>query len=114
MDDAGGVDPHEHLAFPGTGLRRLLVGERLGATASVQSDRFHEYTHPFLGLTRRDKPRRGVVANHVQLIQQGCWLHRLVRRFAVACTLCQRAAGTKHTGQVLSSLGVNTTPACRA
>jgi hypothetical protein len=38
VDDAGGVDPHEHLAFPGTGLRRLLVGERLGATPGALTD----------------------------------------------------------------------------
>ena len=37
----------------------------------------------------------------------------LVRRFASACTLCHRAAGAKHTGRVLSSPGVNTTPVCR-
>ncbi len=41
MDDAGGVDPHEHLAFTGMRLGRLLVGKRLGATASVQTDRLH-------------------------------------------------------------------------
>src|SRR4030095_7460100 len=41
VDDAGGVDPYEHLAFPGMGLRRLLVGERLGATACAQTDRLH-------------------------------------------------------------------------
>src|SRR5262249_29781607 len=41
VDDAGGVDPYEHLAFPGMGLRRLLVGERLGATACAQIDRLH-------------------------------------------------------------------------
>src|SRR5262249_7255958 len=41
VDDAGGVDPYEHLAFPGMGLRRLLVGERLGATTCAQTDRLH-------------------------------------------------------------------------
>src|SRR5262249_57699743 len=41
VDDAGGVDPYEHLAFAGMGLRRVLVGERLGATACAQTDRLH-------------------------------------------------------------------------
>jgi hypothetical protein len=35
MDDAGGVNPYEHLAFPRTGLLRLVVGERLWSTASM-------------------------------------------------------------------------------
>ena len=39
---------------------------------------------------------------------------RFVRQFAVPSTLCHRADGAKHMGQVLSSPGVNTTPACRA
>jgi hypothetical protein len=35
MDDAGGVNPYEHLAFPRTGLLRLVVAERLRSTASM-------------------------------------------------------------------------------
>jgi hypothetical protein len=63
VDDAGGVDPHEHLAFPGAGLRRLLVGERLGATAAAQTDRLHANTPKHLLAEReRDKPRAGLVA----------------------------------------------------
>ena len=34
-------------------------------------------------------------------------------RSAIFSTLCHRAVRAKHTGQVVSSLGVNTTPACR-
>ena len=41
MDDAGRVNPYEHLAFPGTGLLRLVVGERLGAIAGAQTNRLH-------------------------------------------------------------------------
>src|SRR5437016_14649720 len=41
-------------------------------------------------------------------------LERLVKWSAAACTLCHRAAAAKRTGQVLSNLGVKTTPACRA
>src|ERR1700757_923851 len=41
VDDAGRVNPHEPLAFPGTWLRRLLVGERLGAIAGAQTNRLH-------------------------------------------------------------------------
>src|SRR4029079_414236 len=39
--------------------------------------------------------------------------HRLVRQAAIFSTLCHRAVRAKHTGQVVSSLGVNTTAACR-
>jgi hypothetical protein len=35
MDDAGGVNPYEYLAFPRMGLLRLVVGERLRSTASM-------------------------------------------------------------------------------
>src|SRR6266480_4124648 len=38
-------------------------------------------------------------------------LQRWVKCSAAACTLCHRAAAAKRTGQVLSSLGVKTTPA---
>src|SRR5207253_2211200 len=41
MDDAGRVNPYEHLAFPGTGLLRLVVGERLGTIAGAQTNRLH-------------------------------------------------------------------------
>jgi hypothetical protein len=41
MDDAGGMNSYEHLAFPWTGLLRLVVGERLGATAGAQTNRLH-------------------------------------------------------------------------
>jgi hypothetical protein len=41
MDDAGGMNPYEHLAFPWTGLLRLVVGERLGAIAGAQTNRLH-------------------------------------------------------------------------
>src|SRR5216110_1548950 len=41
MDDAGRVNPYEHLAFPGTGLLRLVVGERLGAIAGAQTNGLH-------------------------------------------------------------------------
>jgi hypothetical protein len=41
MDDAGGVNPYEHLAFLRTGLLRLVVGERFGATAGAQTNRLH-------------------------------------------------------------------------
>jgi hypothetical protein len=35
MDDAGGVNPYEYLAFSRTGLLRLVVGERLRSTTSM-------------------------------------------------------------------------------
>src|SRR5947207_14814858 len=41
MDDAGRVNPYEHLAFPGTGLLRLVVGEPLAAIAGAQTNRLH-------------------------------------------------------------------------
>src|SRR5258708_13242432 len=41
-------------------------------------------------------------------------VHRIVRQFAIPSTLCHRTARAKHMAQVLSSLGVNATPACRA
>src|SRR5882724_4020970 len=37
----GRVNPYEHLAFPGTGLLSLVVGERLGAIAGAQTNRLH-------------------------------------------------------------------------
>src|SRR5262249_57346767 len=53
VDDTGGVDPHEHLAFPGTWLRRLLVSERLGTTAGAQTDRFHTHLQTPVGRTTK-------------------------------------------------------------
>jgi hypothetical protein len=44
----------------------------------------------------------------------GRWLHRLVRSSEVSCTLCHRVVRAKRTNQVVSILGVKTTPACRA
>ena len=41
MDDACGVNPYEHLAFPRTGLLRLAVGKRLGAASGFQKNRLH-------------------------------------------------------------------------
>jgi hypothetical protein len=35
MDDASGMNPYEHLAFPRTRLLRLVVAERLRSTASM-------------------------------------------------------------------------------
>ena len=60
MDDAGRVNPYEHLAFPGTGLLRLVVGERLGAIAGAQTNRLHApLPNKHLSAEReRDKPRQ--------------------------------------------------------
>src|SRR5882757_10395505 len=69
MDDAGRVNPYEHLAFPGTGLPRLVVGERLGAIAGAQTNRLHApLPNKHLSAEReRDKPRQGVVAIRLKL-----------------------------------------------
>src|SRR6266404_6523263 len=73
MDDAGRVNPYEHLAFPGTGLLRLVVGERLGAIAGAQTNRLHApLPNKHLSAEReRDKPRQGVVANTLNLFRKG-------------------------------------------
>src|SRR5262249_51189477 len=41
VDEAGGVDPNERLAYPGPWLRRLIVGQRLAASAGPQTDCLH-------------------------------------------------------------------------
>jgi len=72
MDDAGGVNPYEHLAFPRTGLLRLVVGERLGASAGAQTNRLHAPLQKHLWAEReRDKPREGVVANSLRFSCKG-------------------------------------------
>src|SRR5437588_8464958 len=73
MDDAGRVNPYEHLAFPGTGLLRLVVGERLGAIAGAQTNRLHApLPNKHLSAERdRDKPRQRVVANTLTLFRNG-------------------------------------------
>src|SRR5258708_33774137 len=65
MDDAGRVNPYEHLAFPGTGLLRLVVGERLGAIAGAQTNRLHApLPNKHLSAEReRDKPRLALKSN---------------------------------------------------
>src|SRR4030095_9139033 len=86
MDDAGGVIPYEHLAFPRTGLLRLVVGERLGATAGAQTNRLHAPLQKHLWAEReRDKPRQGVVANTLKLYRNGAvgfidWLDDCITR----------------------------------
>jgi hypothetical protein len=73
MDDAGRVNPYEHLAFPGTGLLRLVVGQRLGAIAGAQTNRLHAPL-PNKHLSAElegDKPRQGVVASTVKLLRDG-------------------------------------------
>jgi hypothetical protein len=42
------MDSDQHLAFFGMRLRRLLVGEGLGATSGVQTDRLHAHSQPLL------------------------------------------------------------------
>jgi len=97
MDDAGRVNPYEHLAFPGTGLLRLVVGEGLGAIAGAQTNRLHApLPNKHLSAEReRDKPRQGVVATMLNSSCNGAvrfidWLgvvaHSLHRKKQKRCT----------------------------
>jgi hypothetical protein len=68
MDDAGGVNPYEHLAFPRTGLLRLVVGERLGATAGAQTNRLHAPLQKHLWAEREFDPIFGHFQRNTQIL----------------------------------------------
>src|SRR5437764_5207475 len=91
MDDAGRVNPYEHLAFPGTGMLRLVVGERLGAIADAQTNRLHApLPNKHLSVERDTRSATVRARNDVRMFSKlgirtvrGS-LHRLVR------PLCRR------------------------